>query len=205
MRLATGVRRRGSGLAAGQGSGKNVGLGARGPGLPSFFCVAAGEPLHVSLPLLSPVSCRTTGVGSGDVLQQRRWDLQTEKGQCLVVMMLMPGSCPLHTSQEPLEGTARLTTERRPGGASRTVSSLSAAQCINHLPREHTAWSSASWGPMGLWSRCSDKPTVASLQDGPPRSPPSGIRLSRCRLSHGTGQNCKATKNCHSDRVGPPR
>lgn len=65
MRFVTGVRRRGSGLAAGQGSGKNVGLGARGPGLPSCFCVAAGEPLPVSVPLLSPVSCRTTGWGLG--------------------------------------------------------------------------------------------------------------------------------------------
>lgn len=62
MKLVMGVRRRGSELAAGQGSGKNVGSGARGPVLPSLFCVASGESLRVSAPLLSSVRCRTAMV-----------------------------------------------------------------------------------------------------------------------------------------------
>lgn len=53
-----GVGRRGSELAAGQGSGKNVRSGARGPVLPSLFCVASGESLHVSAPLCSSAHCR---------------------------------------------------------------------------------------------------------------------------------------------------
>lgn len=53
---SVGVRRHGSELAAGQGSGKNVGLGARGLVLPSLFCVASGESLHLSAPTPSSVN-----------------------------------------------------------------------------------------------------------------------------------------------------
>lgn len=44
------VRRHGSGLAAGQGSGKNVGLGARSLVLPSLLCVASGESPQLPAP-----------------------------------------------------------------------------------------------------------------------------------------------------------
>lgn len=68
-RLATGVGRCGSELAAGQGSGKNVGVEASGPVLPSLFCVASGESPHIPVLLLSPVNRRATVVSDG-VFQQ---------------------------------------------------------------------------------------------------------------------------------------
>ena len=55
---SVGVRRHGSELAAGQGSGKNVGLGARGLVLPSLFCVASGESPSLSVRLLPHLKSR---------------------------------------------------------------------------------------------------------------------------------------------------